>query len=375
MNSQEILDRLDENERALQECAVTHAALRRSFVAFSGVNILLIAGVIAAAVAYVFAFMSLSSDRDQATAQVRESSNLQAAIPAPPPQALPPTIEAQGIPARIGAEHEVQAPSLQPTPDLESRPNESKADIAALQPTPDPKSRPNEGKADIAALQPTPDPESRPSESKADVTALQPAPDPESRPSESKADVTAPQPAPGPESRPSASKTDITALQPTPDAESRPSRSRTTDDKSGALPDMRPVGTTPHLSGQEINEDYANAVRQLRRLAEQGNRQAQHDLAVMYANGRGVPRDETEANRWYRKAAEQGDASAQSLIGSMYLFGRGAPKDFVQAYLWLNLAARGGDKSAAQIRDGLERVMTAAQISEARRLTREWRPK
>ena len=95
----------------------------------------------------------------------------------------------------------------------------------------------------------------------------------------------------------------------------------------------------------------------------------------MYANGWGVPRDEAESNRWYRKATEQGDASAQSLVGSAYLFGRGAPKDFVQAYLWLNLAARSGDKSAAKVRDDLEGIMTAAQISEARRLTREWEPK
>jgi hypothetical protein len=43
--------------------------------------------------------------------------------------------------------------------------------------------------------------------------------------------------------------------------------------------------------------------------------------------------------------------------------------------LWLNLAARGGDKSAAKVRDGLEGIMTAAQLSEARRLTREWKAK
>jgi hypothetical protein len=320
--------------------------LRRSSIAFSGTKTFLIGAAIAAALAYIFVFESSPPEIDEAFAPVTASIDMQPLTPAPPPQALPPTIEARGIPARPGAEREVQAPSLQPTPDLESRLNESRADITALQPTPDPESRPSESKADITALQPTPDPENRPNEGKADITALQPTPDPESGPSESKADITALQPTPDLESRPSESKTDITALQPTPNLESRPSdskaditalqqtpnlesrpsESRTIDDKSSAVPDMRPV--SEHLSEQEINGDYATALRLLRPLAERGNRQAQYNLAVMYANGWGVPQDEAEANRWYRKAAEQGDASAQSLVGSAYLFGRGAPKDF-----------------------------------------------
>ena len=269
--------------------------LRRSSTAFSGTKTFLIGGAIAAALAYIFVFESSPPEIDEAFAPVTASTDIQPVTPAPapPPQALPPTIEAQGIPARTGVEREVQTPSLQPTRDLESRPSESKADI--------------------------------------------------------------------------------TALQPTPDLQSRQSESKTTDDKSNAVPDMRPV--SEHLSEQDINGDYATALRLLRPLAERGNREAQYNLAVMYANGWGVPRDEAESNRWYRKAAEQGDASAQSLVGSAYLFGRGAPKDFVQAYLWLNLAARSGDKSATKVRDDLEGIMTAAQISEARRLTREWEPK
>jgi hypothetical protein len=43
--------------------------------------------------------------------------------------------------------------------------------------------------------------------------------------------------------------------------------------------------------------------------------------------------------------------------------------------MWLNLAARGGEPGAARTRDGLEPFMTAEQIAEAQRLTREWKPK
>src|SRR6266849_2001584 len=228
--------------------------LRRSSTAFSGTKTFLIGGgAIAAALAYIFVFESSPPEIDEAFAPVIASTDIQPVTPPPPLQALPPTIEAQGIPARTGAEREVQGPSLQPAPDLESRPSESKADITVLQTTPDLESRLNESKADI------------------------------------------------------------TAVQTTPDLESRPSDSKTTDDKSNAVPDMRPV--SEHLSEQDINGDYAPALRLLRPLAERGNREAEYNLAVMYANGWGVPRDEAESNRWYRRAAEQGDASAQALVG------------------------------------------------------------
>ena len=40
--------------------------------------------------------------------------------------------------------------------------------------------------------------------------------------------------------------------------------------------------------------------------------------------------------------------------------------------MWLKLAASGGFKLAIQARDNLERVMTAEQIAEAKRLAAEW---
>ena len=43
-----------------------------------------------------------------------------------------------------------------------------------------------------------------------------------------------------------------------------------------------------------------------RARAEEGVAEAQFNLGVMYAEGRGVPQDDAEAARWYRLAAEQG---------------------------------------------------------------------
>ena len=116
---------------------------RRSSITFSGVKTLLIAGAIAAALVYIFAFESSRPGIDQALAPVTASIDMPITI-APPPQALPPMIEAQNIPARTGAEREVQVPSVQTKRRSESGPNDGKTGMTALQPTPDLESRRSE---------------------------------------------------------------------------------------------------------------------------------------------------------------------------------------------------------------------------------------
>jgi len=78
--------------------------------------------------------------------------------------------------------------------------------------------------------------------------------------------------------------------------------------------------------------------------------------------------------RWYRKAADQGETYAQLSLGSRYSKGEGVPKDYVQAHMWYTLAAAQGDKDAGEFRDLLAEKMTPAQIAEAQRLAREWKP-
>ena len=126
--------------------------------------------------------------------------------------------------------------------------------------------------------------------------------------------------------------------------------------------------------------DYGTAIRQLRPLAKQGNANAQFNLGIMYSEGKGFPQDYAEAVKWYRKAAEQGLANAQYNLGFMYYNGRGVPQDYVQAHMWTNLAASRfpfGKKrdNAVKYRDIYAKMMTPAQISEAEKLAREWRPK
>ena len=92
--------------------------------------------------------------------------------------------------------------------------------------------------------------------------------------------------------------------------------------------------------------DYATALAEFRRAAEQGSVVAQVNLAAMYYKGQGVPQDDAEAATWYRKAADQGDAVAQNNIGLMYDNGRGVAQDYGEAVKWYRRAAEHGQTGA-----------------------------
>tara|TARA_R110001606_G_scaffold218857_3_gene366684 strand:- start:60 stop:536 length:477 start_codon:yes stop_codon:yes gene_type:complete len=138
-----------------------------------------------------------------------------------------------------------------------------------------------------------------------------------------------------------------------------------------------PVSAKPLLDAlvAYYNGDYVTALRLWRPLAEQGDTDAQFSLAQMYYKGQGVPQDYNEALKLYRKAAEQGNAEALYTLGLMYDDGQGVPQDYVEAHRWFNLSAAKGNTHAGKHRDMLAREMTPAQIAEAQKLAREWRPK
>jgi uncharacterized protein len=66
----------------------------------------------------------------------------------------------------------------------------------------------------------------------------------------------------------------------------------------------------------------------------------------------------------------------------MYGYGQGVPQNYVLAYMWVNLAAlrfsataeRLNEHTAVQGRSSLAAKMTPAELAEARRLAREWKP-
>lgn len=132
-----------------------------------------------------------------------------------------------------------------------------------------------------------------------------------------------------------------------------------------------------YLEGDSVPKDYAEALRLFRRAAAGGNARAQFHLGSMLLKGQGIARNEVEAAKWYILAAEQGHVSAQSNVGMMFAVGAGVEQDLVQAYKWTYLAV---ERSAAgpardRIANNLEitaRRMTAAELSEAKKIARDW---
>ena len=95
---------------------------------------------------------------------------------------------------------------------------------------------------------------------------------------------------------------------------------------------------------QAVWADDVSDFRETLQAAEQGVAQAQYNLGVMYAKGRGVRQDNVEAVRWYRQAATQGLAQAQYNLGVMYAKGRGVHQDLALAQEWYGKACQNGDQ-------------------------------
>ena len=124
-------------------------------------------------------------------------------------------------------------------------------------------------------------------------------------------------------------------------------------------------------NGEEVKQDYNEALKWYRKAAEQGNALALDSLGAMYYLGRGVERDFKEALKWYRKATEKGHANAQWQLGVMYAKGEGVLKDNVAAYAWLDVAVANREEGAKSHRISLAKKMTPDQIAKAEALAKE----
>jgi len=123
--------------------------------------------------------------------------------------------------------------------------------------------------------------------------------------------------------------------------------------------------------GFGVTKDSKEAFKWYRLAAEQGYAAAQYFLGLKYAFGRGVIKDSKEAVKWYRLAAEQGYADAQYRLGLSYAIGDGVIEDNVYAHMWLNLAAADGFEDARTSKDIIVKRMTPQDISKAQGLARE----
>ena len=108
-------------------------------------------------------------------------------------------------------------------------------------------------------------------------------------------------------------------------------------------------GWTAYSSG-----NYKKAFTEWLPFAEQGDAQAQYNLAGLYVNGYGVDLDEGKAFNWYKKSAQQGLAKAQYNVGAMYLTSTGVDQSYTKAKHWLSLAYENGIEDSKALWDKYE---------------------
>jgi putative methionine-R-sulfoxide reductase with GAF domain len=143
--------------------------------------------------------------------------------------------------------------------------------------------------------------------------------------------------------------------------QSSPSRSSSRVQESQAA-DSRPPSVSAEVS------DLAG----LRKLAEQGDPAAQFALGARYATGEEVTQDYTEAVRWFALAADRGHILAQATLGAYYWAGRGVSPDMTKAYFWSALAQAGGDQASKYRVAVLSSRMSRSQILAAQEQASAW---
>ena len=110
----------------------------------------------------------------------------------------------------------------------------------------------------------------------------------------------------------------------------------------------------------------------VRKLADQGDAEAQWQMGVRYHNGEDVPQDDVQAMQWFLRAAEQGHVAAQSALGAYYWAARGVREDLSKSYFWSAIALAQGDENSKSRLEGLASQMTRAQVLAARQQAEAW---
>jgi TPR repeat protein len=91
---------------------------------------------------------------------------------------------------------------------------------------------------------------------------------------------------------------------------------------------------------------YDQAFESFKRLAEQGNPEAQYWLGVMFDSGKGIQTNQQEAITWFQKSYEGGYKYAPGILGCMYFTGTGLTQDYGKALFLLKQGAEMSDQLA-----------------------------
>ncbi len=86
-----------------------------------------------------------------------------------------------------------------------------------------------------------------------------------------------------------------------------------------------------------MTEQNTFAIAGLQEKANDGDAQAQFNLALCYANGTGIEKNEELAFQWHKKAAEQGHVKAQFALGLYYFLckGRKTSQELINKWIYM----------------------------------------
>lgn len=85
----------------------------------------------------------------------------------------------------------------------------------------------------------------------------------------------------------------------------------------------------------------------------------------MYEKGHGVPQDYAEAVKWYRLVAEKGYGNAQNYLGLLYAMGQGVPQNYSEAYVWYSITAASGNENGKINRETAAEGLTPEALAAA----------
>lgn len=115
------------------------------------------------------------------------------------------------------------------------------------------------------------------------------------------------------------------------------------------------------LEGRGVEQNTGQAVSLLERAAELGSVSSALELAGLYEAGRLVPQDAAKAAEWYRQAAEAGSPLAQNNLGLLYLKGAGVERDIGEA---LSRFSRASSAGVAVATENLEAVLARLVVKQ-----------
>lgn len=125
-----------------------------------------------------------------------------------------------------------------------------------------------------------------------------------------------------------------------------------------------------YRTGKGTEKNLELSGRWFRKAADQGISDAQYYLGHMYDTGEGVVQNRKYAYVWYRKAAERGHGLAQINLGVLLANGLGIPQDIEQAYLWFHVAAAQGYRAALENRMIIEEALEPEKLETLKKEAR-----